>query len=314
MQKKDTETVGGLRRHHNRVSTIKSMIIHTLLGWTVLSIVLTVCLFVLLFQTRKQVEELSASYTVSSTEELDEETLFYTEKEDYKPAVPAASGISERENLAGETDIHKVYLTFEDGPSENTAEILDILKEKNVQATFFVTAKEGEEAQALYQRIVEEGHTLGMHSYSNKYTRLYQSEENFKEDIIKLQGFLLGVTGVEPIYYRFPGGSSNQITNVPMENLIHYLNQEGLVYYDWNVSVGDSEMDGYTSAEIVANVIDDVVKYKEAVVLMSDAQENSVNPEVLRGVIDALSDMGAEILPIDKDSSVIQFVKADTVE
>ncbi|MCM1086818.1 MAG: polysaccharide deacetylase family protein, partial [Muribaculaceae bacterium] len=71
-------------------------------------------------------------------------------------------------------DIHKVYLTFDDGPSSNTGRILDILAEYDVKATFFVVGKEEEEYQALYNRIVEEGHTLGMHSYSHKYGEIYQ--------------------------------------------------------------------------------------------------------------------------------------------
>ena len=225
-----------------------------------------------------------------------------------------ASGISEEENLAEEGDIHKVYLTFEDGPSENTAAILDVLKEKGVQATFFVTGQDGEVAHELYKRIVEEGHTLGMHSYSNKYSMLYQSEDNFKEDITKLGAYLLGITGVEPVYYRFPGGSSNQITNVPMENFIHYLNQEGLVYYDWNVSAGDATASAYTTDEIVANVLTDVVKYKTSVVLLHDADDTAITPEALEALIDALVEMEAKILPIDEDTSVIQSVKADTVE
>lgn len=324
MQEKDTEAVNEQRRRHNRVSRMKSAIVYILSGWVVLSMVLIVCLFVMLFQTRNQVKELVASQAdsiqleqVQETESIIEESSevpLYSEYEDYEPAIPLASGISEEENLASATDVHKVYLTFEDGPSENTAEILDVLKEKGVQATFFVTGQEGEEAHELYKRIVEEGHTLGMHSYANKYSTLYQSEDNFKEDITKLSAYLFGITGVEPKYYRFPGGSSNQITNVPMENLIHYLNQEGLVYYDWNVSSGDSTTNAYTTDEIVANVVNDVVKYKTSVVLMHDAKDAAISAETLSALIDELIAMDAEILPIDEDTSVIQSVKADTVE
>ena len=60
-----------------------------------------------------------------------------------------------------------MYLTFDDGPSENTSKILDILKERNIKATFFVIGNEEEEAKALYQRIVNEGHTIGMHSFTH---------------------------------------------------------------------------------------------------------------------------------------------------
>lgn len=328
MQGKDTEAVSDQRRRHNRVSKMKNSIVALLSGWVVVSMILIICLFVLLFHTRSQVEALKIQVEngfANSLENLSvdngeisdtqsSEIPLYSEIEGYEPVTPVASGISDEENLAEASDIHKVYLTFEDGPSENTAEILDVLKEKGVKATFFVTGQEGEVAHELYKRIVEEGHTLGMHSFSNKYSTIYHSEDNFKEDITKLRAYLLGITGVEPVYYRFPGGSNNQITNVPMENLIHYLNQEGLVYYDWNVSSGDATVNAYTTDEIVANVTGDVVKYKTAVVLFHDGKESAVSPKALEAVIDALLAMDAEILPITEDTSVIQSVKADMVE
>ena len=328
MQEKDTEAVNDQRRRHNRVSKMKNSIVALLTGWVVLSMILIICLFVLLFHTRSQVNELKvqienglsvniSDLEVENSEMSDAQSSqvpLYSEEDGYEPVEPVASGISEEENRAESTDVHKVYLTFEDGPSEYTAEILDVLKEKGVQATFFVTGQEGEEAHELYKRIVREGHTLGMHSYSNKYSTIYHSEDNFKEDVTKLRAYLLGITGVEAVYYRFPGGSSNQITNVPMENFIHYLNQEGIVYYDWNVSSGDATMNAYTADEIVANVTEDVVKYKTSIVLLHDGKDAAITVEALEAVIDALRAMNAEILPITEDTSVIQAVKADTVE
>lgn len=328
MQERDTEVVNHQRSRHNRISKMKNSIVTILAGWVVLSMILIVSLFVLLFQTRNQVSELSeqiqsaminnaqtyGEYESEMPNDAASKVLLYSEVPQYEPAIPAASGISESENMAQEGDIHKVYLTFEDGPSDNTAAILDVLKEKDVKATFFVTGQEGEEALSLYKRIVEEGHTLGMHSYSNKYSKIYQSEDNFKEDITKLQAYLFGITGVEPMYYRFPGGSNNQITNVPMENFIHYLNREGFVYYDWNVSSGDATLGAYTKHEIVANVLKDVVKYKTSVVLLHDAEDVAITPDTLETLIDALIEMNAEILPIDKDTSVIQSVIADDVK
>lgn len=326
MQEKDKETVDSQRKPKNRVNKIKNMIVTVLTGWVLLSMILIICLFVLVFHTRSQVKKLEAqlenglSVGMDDTEDSEQseyigsEALLYSERADYEPAIPIASGISDEENIAGAEDLHRVYLTFEDGPSENTTKILDILAEKGVKATFFVTGQEDEASQALYKRIVEEGHTLGMHSYSNKYSKIYQSEESFKEDITKLSAYLQGLTGAKPVYYRFPGGSSNQITNVPMENFIHYLNQEGLVYYDWNVSSGDSTANAYTTDEIVANVINDVVKYKTSVVLLHDGKDSTLRTESLEAVIDALLAMNAEILPIGEETSVIQSVKAATIE
>ncbi|MBR3769943.1 MAG: polysaccharide deacetylase [Lachnospiraceae bacterium] len=321
MQENDTEIMNEQRRRHSRVAKMKNAIISLLFGWVVVSLLLISYLFMTLFQIQGQVDDLKAELEVISVgllsngmNNVGEGVQLYSDAKDYEPAIPVASGISEEENLAEENDIHKVYLTFEDGPSEHTAEILDVLKEKGVRATFFVTGQEGEAANGLYKRIVEEGHTLGMHSYSNKYSVIYQSEESFREDIVKLSAYLMGITGVEPRYYRFMGGSGNQITNVPMENFIHYLNQAGLVYYDWNISLNDMTENEDIIDETVAQVTRDVVKYKTSVVLMHDANDTAVSAEVLEAVIDALFEVGAEILPIDEDTAVIQDVKAATIE
>ena len=103
----------------------------------------------------------------------------------------------------------KVYLTFDDGPSDHTDEILDILKKNKVRATFFVVGKETEHAKKMYRRIILEGHTLGMHSYSHNYDQIYASVGAFSKDLMKLQKYLYDLTEVKSYIYRFPGGSSN---------------------------------------------------------------------------------------------------------
>lgn len=329
MQEKDTESVNEQHRRRNRISRMKNMIVLVLGGWVVLSMILIITLFVIvfhmhremsqMFSDNKMTEKQNGQYIDSETEMFTDatensEVLLQSEVDNYKPVVPIASGISEEENAARVNDKHKVYLTFEDGPSKYTEDILDVLKEKNIKATFFVTGQEGDTATDLYKRMVEEGHTLGMHTYSNKYSTIYQSEEHFKEDVEKLRTYLFEVTGMESVYYRFPGGSSNQITNVPMEKLIHYLNQEGLIYYDWNIASGDLATNAYTVDEIVANITGDVVKYKTSVVQLHDGADATITAEVVEKLIDALLEMNVEILPIDKDTSVIQSVKANAIE
>lgn len=322
MQDKDLEAVNNQRKRRKRISRIKNMIIFTIAGWILISMILIIFLLVKVHTLEKEIEHIEDVYvpeviveqptTVSqeSTEELEESVS--TDRDE--SVVPPASGVEDAENMAEEGDTHKVYLTFDDGPSENTEKILDILKEYNVKATFFVVGKEDEESQALYKRIVDEGHTLGMHSYSNKYNVIYESEDAFAEDVNMLQDYLYELTGVEPVYYRFLGGSSNQVSNVPMDEFIHYLNQEGIIYYDWNVSSGDAAANAYSAEEIVANVTNDVVKYKTSVVLLHDAEVNSTTVDALAPMIEELQSMGVELLPIDEDTSVIQYVKADTVE
>lgn len=223
-------------------------------------------------------------------------------------------GVTEDGNALEEGEHPKVYLTFDDGPSENTAKILDILKERNIKATFFVIGQEDEESKALYRRIVDEGHTLGMHSFSHKYDVIYQSLDSFKEDMEHLQSYLEEVTGVTPAIMRFPGGSSNKVSNVDIEELIRYVKEQGLTYYDWNVVSGDATSQVYTPDELVANVMDDVVKYDTSVVLMHDSSAKATTVDALRPMIDQLQELGAELLPIDDTTKPIQHIKAEDVE
>ncbi len=322
MQDKDSEVLRNQRRRRKRIGRIKSAIVMIVSGWILISMILIVALFVRTMSLEKKLERLiqtnsttGASDSLISGQNTEEVPAQASDTEsgeaDYIPT--PAVGVTDADNQAEAGDIHKVYLTFDDGPSENTTAILDILAEYEVKATFFVAGREDEESQDLYRRIVEEGHTLGMHSYANKYRVIYQSEEAFETDFRKLKEYLYEVTGTECRYYRFPGGSSNQISNVSMSDLIQFLNREGIVYYDWNVSAGDAASIAYTADEMVENVTEDVVKYKTSVVLLHDADDKSTTVEALGPLIEALQEMNAEILPIDEDTQVIQSVKADSV-
>ena len=127
----------------------------------------------------------------------------------------------------------RIYLTFDDGPSKYTNELLDILDKYNAKATFFVLAQDGYDEE--YQRIVNEGHTLGIHSYKHVYGDVYSSLDGFKEDVDSIYAFVEEKTGEKPLFYRFPGGSSNTIYKGDKQELIDYLLDKNLVHYDWNV-------------------------------------------------------------------------------
>ena len=143
---------------------------------------------------------------------------------------------------------------------------------------------------------------------------IYQSEKAFAQDYHRLQDYLEEVTGTKCRLYRFPGGSSNPVSNVPMKNFIHFLNQEGVIYYDWNVSAGDEASSAYSVQEIVENVTGDVVKYKTSVVLLHDGNGNQTTVDAVGPLIETLQSMGVQILPIDETTQVIQSVKAADVE
>lgn len=211
-----------------------------------------------------------------------------------------------------EEGIRKVYLTFDDGPSGNTGRILDILADYDVKATFFVVGKEEEEYQALYNRIVAEGHTLAMHSYSHKYKEIYQSVESYSADLSRLQEFLYDTTGVWCRYCRFPGGSSNTVSKVDMHELIAYLDDQDISYFDWNVSSGDASSAYISPESIIRNCTAGLRKYDEAIILMHDASEKKTTVEALPGLIEAIQAMeDTKIVPVTDDTEPIHHISND---
>ena len=174
-----------------------------------------------------------------------------------------------------------------------------------------MVGKTDEHSVRAYQRIVEEGHTLAMHSYSHKYEEIYRSKESFAEDMASLQEYLYQITGIWPRYYRFPGGSSNLVSQTDMQELIGYLNESGITYFDWNVASGDA-VSGYLSAETIAeNCLNGIENKNISIVLMHDAAEKNTTVEALPEIIRVIRDRGdAVILPITDATTPVQHVTA----
>lgn len=208
------------------------------------------------------------------------------------------------------TAAHKVYLTFDDGPSRYTEEILDILDQYNVKATFFVVGKDSDSARKFMQEIVDRGHTLGMHSYSHRYAEIYRSVEDFAADYEKIRDYVYEVTGVESTVYRFPGGSSNSVSRVDMEEFADYLDSQGVRFFDWNISSGDGGSRLLSVDTLVENCTADIERFETSVILMHDALSKPTTVEALPEVIEnilALED--TVILPITEDTEPVQHIQ-----
>ncbi len=206
----------------------------------------------------------------------------------------------------------KVYLTFDDGPSIYTDNILDILDSYGILGTFFVVGKTDEHSQEMYRRIVEEGHTLGMHSYSHKYHEIYASVDAFTQDLEKLSDYLYDMTGTTCRYYRFPGGSSNTVSKVDIQELIDVLAEREIIYFDWNVVSGDAMNVDFSVDELVNNVIYNLEEYHTAVVLMHDSGDKPLTVTALPIIIERIMAMDhTVILPISEETVRIQHVVPD---
>lgn len=316
----DSAALEQQRQRRKRINRIKTGIILTITIWMIgslLAIILLTAQVVHLGNQVRRLENTIQTSSVNNAEASNSEIAETQQEEDRTEAQKeyqnVIRGLDAEDNLAKEGDIHKVYLTFDGSPDENTDKILDVLEKYGVKATFFVTGDDSKEMRPVYKRIVEDGHTLGMHSYSNQYSKIYASVEDFEKDFDKLSSYLKDVTGEESQYYRFPGGSSNEISNVDMAEFVHVLNQKGITYFDWNVSAGDTSAN-YTVEDVITNVTVGVSRYKTSVVLLHDGEDKSTTVEALGPLIEALQKMKASILPIGKDTKVIQYIKAESVD
>ena len=300
-----------------RVKRIKSAIIWIFSSWLILSMTICGVLIVQSFRMNKQLDTVTKhlnSVTTRLNQISQVGTSDGTDKDvsstidEYMDDVISYQGNEENSFQTG--DVRQVYFTFDDGPSEQTEEILDVLKNNNLKATFFVVGKTDERSKELYRRIVDEGHTIGLHSYSHKYSDIYASKAAFLADLQKISDLIYQTTGQRTMLYRFPGGSSNKVSNVDMQLLIQYLNESGYTYYDWNVMSGDASTQNFSAEVLTQNVMSGIKKNQTSIVLYHDADSRTATVKSLTDVIDQLIDMGAQILPIDDNTKQIQHIRA----
>ena len=313
MNTNDAEILEQQRQRRKRINRMKTGIVLTIAIWMIVSLLAIMILTVQVIKLNSKVYILEIQQTSkgsTSEEDASKDAEVSVEPDPYANVI---TGINSLENMAKDGDKHLVYLTFDCNPGKNTEAILDVLARYNLKATFFVVGDETGENDAIYQRIVNEGHTLGMNSYSNQYSSIYSSTQSFEEDYTKISNFIYEKTGIESKLYRFPGGSSNRISNVNMAEFVRILNQKGVVYFDWNVSAGDTTAD-YTVDDVISNVTEGIMQYKTSVVLLHDDDNKMVTAEALEPLINKLKKMHADILPIDENTYVVQYIKADSVE
>lgn len=296
----EKESVHLKRNKKNKIHRLKTNLILFIIMGIILSLGLNIFLFFKITYLEKKIDKLvsyKSNVNISS----------YNKK--YTIHTKANRNVSTGEsNLRKPNDTIKVYLTFDDGPSENTDKVLDILDDYSVKATFFVVGRTGKKNKSRYKRIVKDGHTIGMHSYTHNYRYIYNSLDNFIIDYKKIYNLIKKNTGVIPKYYRFPGGSINNFSRRNILSCINYLDENKVKYFDWNVSAEDATNKNRTKDDIIENIMRDVVKYKTSVVLLHDSKGKDETVKALPELILSLQKMGAVILPISDDTKVMQFI------
>lgn len=302
-----------------RVKILKKVIIGTVVTLIVLPTILSIVLFFKISELNSTIKtvidqniEYEESIRVLKTQLLDQQI----ESDDLKSRLSEIEEVQQdvetldeviSETSEPEVWPKKVYLTFDDGPSGHTRDILDILDEYGVKGNFFVCHTPNEDYQNLYKVILDNGHMLGIHSYSHKYDEIYSSEEAFEKDVNAIRDFVYDNTdGYIAKYYRFPGGSSNLNSRISISACIDFLGEQGLTYFDWNISSQDATNPMQEADTIFYNATYGAEDYEEVAILMHDLGNKDTTVEALPRIIEYYQQMGAEISVINEDSQLIQ--------
>lgn len=249
------------------------------------------------------------------TTRLGKYTLTYEVEDSFKNKITATRTVIVTKRTDPESGVLKkgaIYLTFDDGPNSGTTDkILDILKEEGVHATFFVTTNGPDE---LIKRAYDEGHSIALHTATHNYSYIYQSEENYFEDLKRVSDRVKRITGIETKLIRFPGGSSNTVskhynTGI-MTRLTNEVLDQGYRYYDWNVDASDAWLCTKNSVTnkaqcVYDNVTKNLYKSRGNVVLMHDVKAHT--RDALRDIIRYGKENGYTFETIDMNTKMVRF-------
>ena len=203
----------------------------------------------------------------------------------------------------GQSGNKVVYLTFDDGPSENTAQILNILDKYHAKATFFVTGN-GQKYNYLIKEAHNKGHTIGLHTYTHNYSKVYASVDAYFNDLNKVGEMVKGLIGFIPKYIRFPGGGSNMVSKkyTPgiMTTLVSEVQNRGYQYYDWNASTGDASGNNIAVHKLVKEATSSHAN--NIMILAHDTKAKSTTVQALPKIIEHYQGLGYTFKAIDDNS------------
>lgn len=207
----------------------------------------------------------------------------------------------------GRINQKNVYLTFDDGSSKNTTQILKILKENNIKATFFFNTSENQTSDSIIKEAYDNGHALGvLTSTDYNYDVIYSSVENYLKDFEQSYNRLYQVTGEKPSILRFPGGSINVFNKNNYKELIDQIEDKGLVYFDWNVCANDGGSRHISKELMVINATKLPYRSEKCIVLMHDNGNENIC-QALQEVIQFYRENGYDFEKLTLDVKPITF-------
>lgn len=213
----------------------------------------------------------------------------YTTKQRQEKGLPTTYG-TDRPYFYGD---HVAYLTFDDGPNEaNTTKILDILKQENIHATFFLVGQNVARYPDVVKQIYASGNAMGIHSYSHQYKKIYASPEAYTAELLQTEDLIYSIIGVRPIISRAPGGTAGHFTPAFWQG----IQRIGSIEVGWNALTGDADGTAKTAQQAVDNLRKQLqlrpYLNSHLVILMHDAAGHQATVEALPQIIKLLKDQG----------------------
>lgn len=196
-----------------------------------------------------------------------------------------------------------IYLTFDDGPSIMTNKVLDILKQNNVKATFFIIGNQIPDNEEVIKRIYDEGHSIGLHTYTHKYNNIYRNKDNFIKEMMTTSDMIKKITGVESHIIRFPGGSRRHLN----DKFLQQLHENNFKIYDWNIQASDG-INAKTSPYKLFKETTKNPEHLNSIILLMHCDYMHKNTCIaLPNIINYYKTQGYEFKPITEDTEELYF-------
>jgi len=196
-----------------------------------------------------------------------------------------------------------IYLTFDDGPSIITDKVLDILKENNVKATFFIIGNQIKGFENVIKRIHDDGHSIGLHTYTHKFKRIYSSRDTFIKEMLDCRNEINKLTGISSNIIRFPGGSRNRLTDTYLTKLHSY----NFKIYDWNMVTSDGINSNTSPNRLYRDATEGNEKLFPIILLLHCDYMHKNSCKALPNIIKYYKEKGYEFKIISENTTELYF-------
>ncbi len=275
-----------------RKLNIKKIIITVI----IIILIIAMCVLGVIAYKKTKKDKLNNTENIIESKIMQKEKA-YTHVIEFEEPKKQTQDIREQINHIYHSDTKRVFLTFDDGPSKTvTPLILDLLKQENIKATFFLLGSRVELNPDIVKREYDEGHYIANHGYSHNYTNIYQTPQSVVDEFNATEAAIknaLGNQEYNSYLFRFPGGMPGGKHAQLKAEAAQILEQNGVAHLDWNALTSDAA-GAKTSEEMLQNAISTIGEKNSVVILMHDAGDKILTYEMLPNLISYLREKGYE--------------------